>query len=175
MFGLLTVLVHLLATTTEAAGMEHLGSIFIRNNLETYLYLWSVQKNDGPLYTINPKAEDYQESWKPTIEDTGISLKIATENDKRDVLQFEYSILHSILYWDLSSINLKGDSEIVRRGFSATPDIHDCAAVKCNPGDEKCPDVYQKPDDDHAVRGCPANVSIVLNIGVEMRNDWYMC
>ncbi|KAI9036312.1 uncharacterized protein KD926_002075 [Aspergillus affinis] len=141
------------------------GGISIINNLDVDLYVWSVQKNDGPQHILGSHSGRYHELWKPTIDDTGVSLKIATNNDKSNVLQFEYSILHSTLYWDLSCIDLKKDSEIILQGFSAIPNHQDCSPVICTPGDEKCPNVYHEPNDNHAIRGCAASTDIVLEIG----------
>ncbi|PYI09137.1 hypothetical protein BO78DRAFT_309071, partial [Aspergillus sclerotiicarbonarius CBS 121057] len=141
------------------------GSVRIINTLDIELYLWSISIQAGPLNILAANGGAYEELWRPTINGTGVSIKIATADSMLDVLQFEYSIVYPTVYWDVSCINLDNSSVMITKGLSAIPDIPGCPFVICDETSDACPDVYYKPYDNYAVRGCSANASVDMQIG----------
>jgi hypothetical protein len=141
------------------------GGVSIVNNLDATLNLWSVSVEDGPHHDLTPSGGCYHEVWRPTVNGTGVSIKIAASDNLTDVIQFEYSAVYPVIYWDVSCIDLVSDSRIIHGGFTAISSDMGCKPVLCAAGDDNCPDVYHEPDDNHAVRGCSINASVVLQLG----------
>ncbi|GFF99276.1 hypothetical protein IFM53868_10206 [Aspergillus udagawae] len=141
------------------------GAVSIVNYLSTNLYVRSVSVEDGPLHILPANEGRYNETWRPTVNSTGVSIKIATSMDMTDVLQFEYSAIDPTIYWDVSCINLSDGSRLIAEGFTAIASDKNCQPVVCDRDDDNCPDVYHEPDDNYAIRGCPINTTIVMQIG----------
>ncbi|KAL4887980.1 hypothetical protein BDV59DRAFT_196832 [Aspergillus ambiguus] len=141
------------------------GGITVVNNLNADVYAYSVSAVESPLRLIAAKGGEYHELWHKTTNGTGVSIKISTHCERQDILQFEYSAVYPTVYWDISCIDLRNDSTIIREGFSALPNVPGCEPVVCEPGAWNCSEVYHKPPDNHAVRGCPIDTSVVLKIG----------
>jgi hypothetical protein len=141
------------------------GAVSIVNYLTADLYIRSVSVEDGPLHILPANGGRYDETWRPIVNSTGVSIKIATSMDMTDVLQFEYSAIDPTIYWDVSCINLSGDSRLIAEGFTAIASDKNCQPVVCDRDDGDCPDVYHEPDDNYAIRGCPINTTIVMQIG----------
>lgn len=145
------------------------GGVNIINNLDSTVYVRSVFLDDGSVQTLPSNGGEYSEVWRPSHNGVGVSIKISTQTYGDDVLQFEYSAKNQTVWWDVSCINLSHNSRFFRDGFAAIPASHSCSPVVCWPGGNFCSDVYFKPDDNYAVRGCEVNTWVTLNIGI--RND----
>lgn len=122
------------------------GGIIIADNMDQPIYAWSVLDTEGPMTTISAGGT-YFESWRLNPESGGsISIKLLTLPNKNNVLQYEYSLVGSMICWDLSCINIDPDSPSTHVGFSVTSDNPQCEAVVCVPGDANCADAYLYPD-----------------------------
>jgi hypothetical protein len=110
-------------------------------------------------------GQSYQEDWRlnPTL--GGISIKISTTVDEADIMQFEYTLVGPIIWWDVSLINLELTSLFDQLGFTVTSDSSDCRSVTCPPGTENCSDAYLFPDDNQATRSCEATTNMILTLG----------
>ncbi|KKK23291.1 hypothetical protein ARAM_005642 [Aspergillus rambellii] len=147
--------------------------ITIINNLNTTIYLWSTASNDLPITTTIPASGGtHHETWQPTPDGSGVSLKLSTTaQSTASVLQFEYTTDEpaATLFWDLSCIDLSEDSAFVGAGFSATPDSgsdsdSSCVAVTCAAGDAGCAGAYQVSDDEDT-HSCSSGVGVLLVLG----------
>jgi hypothetical protein len=141
------------------------GGVTIINNMDQTMYLWSVADTaDTPMVTV-PQGQSYSENWRLNSNGGGISIKMATTPSQDDVLQYEYTLVEPLIYWDLSLINMSNDSLFTKVGFAVDSNTPDCQAATCAPGDIACADAYLFPTDDHATHGCQANTHMTLNVG----------
>ncbi|KAL1854149.1 hypothetical protein Plec18167_000067 [Paecilomyces lecythidis] len=148
------------------SGQTSGGGVTIVNNLGQNLYAWSVSDNaDDNMITLNANGGTYSESWQTNPNGGGISIKLSTEPDQSDVLQYEYTLSGDTIFWDLSCINMGTSSIFTSKGFAVTSDDSSCPTATCAPGDTACADAYLIPTDDHATHGCPSKDNFVLNIG----------
>lgn len=144
------------------------GSVLITNNLPKDVYAWSVAQDVGAMQTIPANGGTYSESWRTNPNGGGISIKLATNPDQTDVLQFEYTQATDTIFWDMSCIDMGAGSEFTKYGFSVLPSLGEsssCPSAICKAGDTACADAYLIPTDDHATHGCPINTGLSLNIG----------
>ncbi|KAI9744820.1 MAG: hypothetical protein M1818_001745 [Claussenomyces sp. TS43310] len=116
---------------------------------------WVIPAGNG-----NPSVLDLD--W---INGSGTSVKISKTSDFNEgILQFEYTMGSTELYWDLSDLDGSG------AGLVGTPFANDnvkvsttgdgsgsgtCVKIRCAAG-ELCLDAYQNPDDNDT-RSCPAD------------------
>lgn len=145
------------------------GEIQILNNLDTPIYLWSVSDFVGPMETLAANGGRYNEAWHISPNGRGTSIKMATQPVMSDVIQFEYTVHSTVVYWDVSLIDSKPNSPFIDPGFAVIPDRTDCNRVICRPQDYNCPDVYFEPNDNYAVRGCESNTKLRMVIGLMNR------
>lgn len=153
---------------THIADMSGGGSVRIVNNLDKTVYAWSVADSVSDMHTLSANGGAYTEKWRINDNGGGISIKLATEPDQSDVLQFEYTQSDDTIYWDMSCIDMEAESEFTKYGFSVTSSAHegkDCPSVNCHAGDTACAEAYLQPKDDHATHGCPIDTAFTLNIG----------
>lgn len=144
------------------------GSVLITNSLDMDIYAWSVAQDVGPMQTIKSGGGTYTEQWKTNPNGGGISIKLATDPNQSDVLQFEYTQASDTIFWDLSCINMGTGSEFTKYGFAVEPskDASDsCPKAICKAGDANCAAAYLQPTDDHATHGCPIDTGLALTIG----------
>ncbi|KAJ5902992.1 hypothetical protein N7504_005375 [Penicillium tannophilum] len=145
------------------------GTVLITNNLAQDIYAWSVSDDVGPMQTLSANGGTYAEAWRTNPNGGGISIKLATNPDQSDVLQFEYTESTDTIYWDLSCINMEANSEFTQYGFSVLPsdsgNSNDCPSAVCTAGDSACAAAYLQPTDDHATHGCPIDTGLALTIG----------
>ena len=146
------------------------GSVLITNNLNMPVYAWSVSDDVGPMQTLSANGGTYTEAWRTNPNGGGISIKLATDPDQSDVLQFEYTPSEDTIFWDLSCINMESDSEFTQYGFSVLPsdsgnNSEACPSAVCQAGDANCAAAYLQPTDDRATHGCPINTGLALTIG----------
>ncbi|KAJ5920776.1 hypothetical protein N7466_009102 [Penicillium verhagenii] len=150
---------------TEASS----GTVLITNNLDMDVYAWSVSNDVGPMQTLSANGGTYTEAWRTNPNGGGISIKLSTQPDQSDVLQFEYTEAGDTIYWDLSCINMEANSEFTQYGFSVLPtdsgNSDSCPSAVCKAGDSACADAYLQPTDDHATHGCPIDTGLALTIG----------
>ncbi|KAL3433314.1 hypothetical protein BDV09DRAFT_112660 [Aspergillus tetrazonus] len=139
------------------------GGVTLINNLSQDLYLWSVSATASPMVTL-PAGQSYQETWQINPTGGGISIKIGCSEDGSDVLQYEYTKVGDLLFWDMSSIDLSSDSPLVAAGFDVSIDDSSCDTVTCAPGDVNCSESYQYPDD-HNTRACSSSAAYTLTLG----------
>lgn len=155
-------------TPSGGGGSGGGGGVNIKNNLDQNIYLWSVGSNaDNKMHTLNANGGSYSEDWQTPSGGGGVSIKLATQPDQSDVLQFEYTVASDTIFWDLSSINMGKESEFVKFGFAVEPSHPggSCPSAICKAGDVNCGAAYITPTDDHATHGCPIDTSFVLEIG----------
>ncbi|KAL1967558.1 hypothetical protein VTN77DRAFT_3073 [Rasamsonia byssochlamydoides] len=149
----------------SSSGSSSGGGVTIINNMEDTMYLWSVANSaDAPMVTLG-QGETYSENWRLNPDGGGISIKMATTPSQADVLQYEYTLVDPVIYWDLSCINMGTNSEFTKVGFAVTSDNPNCQSATCAPGDTACADAYLFPTDDQATHGCQASTHMTLNIG----------
>lgn len=143
------------------------SGVRIVNNLSHLLYLQSVSNVAGPIQKLDANGGRYYEDWQTNPDGGGISIKMAIQPDMSDIIQFEYTVQGTVVYWDVSLINTKSHSPFMDEGFAVIPDQRDCIPAICRPFDAHCPDVYYHPDDNFAVRGCSQNIKLQMTIGHE--------
>ncbi|GAD96807.1 extracellular thaumatin domain protein, putative [Paecilomyces variotii No. 5] len=149
-----------------SSGQTTGGGVTIVNNLGQDLYAWSVSDQaDSTMHTLSANGGTYSETWQTNPNGGGVSIKLATEPEQTDVLQYEYTLSSDTIFWDLSCINMGTSSEFTSKGFAVTSDDGSCPTATCAPGDKACADAYLIPTDDHATHGCPSHDNFVLNIG----------
>lgn len=146
------------------------GSVLITNNLNQDVYAWSVSQDVGPMLTLSANGGTYSEAWQTNPNGGGISIKLATDPNQSDVLQFEYTQSTDTIFWDLSCINMGSDSEFTQYGFSVLPsdsgdNSQSCPSAVCKAEDSACSAAYLQPTDDHATHGCPIDTGLALTIG----------
>jgi len=139
------------------------GGVTIVNNLAQDLYVWSVSGTSAPMQVL-PAGAAYQEAWQINPTGGGISIKLGCSEDGSDVLQYEYTKVGDLLFWDMSSIDLKKESPLVAAGFAVSIDDDSCDTVTCAPGDSACSESYQLPDDVNT-RACSTNAAYTLTLG----------
>ena len=151
--------------TTSTGGGS--GGVEIVNNLEHDVYAWSVSNRAGDMKTLSAGGGSYSEPWHTNSNGGGVSIKLSTQPDQTDVLQFEYTQGGDTIFWDMSCIDMGTDSKFTDYGFTVEPSETgaNCPPVNCHAGDKTCADAYLQPKDDHATHGCPINTSFKMNIG----------
>ena len=112
-----------------------------------------------------PVGQEYSETWKLNPDLGGVSIKIATTPDEADVMQFEYTLVTPLIWWDVSLINMELTSLFNQLGFTVNSDDSTCKTVTCPPGDEQCSEAYLFPADNQATRECPDGTNMILNLG----------
>lgn len=140
------------------------GGVTIFNNVGKTLYLWTTTNVPLPMVTL-PQGQSYSETWKLNPDQGGISIKVSTTPTESDVLQFEYTLVSDVIWWDVSLINMLLTSLFDELGFQVTSNDATCRSVTCPAGDTQCSDAYLFPSDDQATRACPSNTNMVLNLG----------
>ncbi|GAD96963.1 conserved hypothetical protein [Paecilomyces variotii No. 5] len=140
------------------------GGVNIVNEVGQTIYLWSTSEDAGHMRTL-PAGESYSETWKLNPDQGGISIKISTTPDEADVMQFEYTLLTPIIWWDVSLINMEITSLFDKLGFSVTSDNSQCYTVNCPAGDTSCNDAYLWPTDDQATHSCDSTTQMTLHLG----------
>jgi hypothetical protein len=118
--------------------------------------------------TLSAGGGSYTESWQANPNGGGVSIKLSTDTDQSDVLQFEYTESGETIYWDMSCIDMdRVDSTFTKYGFNVSPSqvSDDCPAVSCAAGDSACAAAYLQPKDDHATHGCPIDTTFTLSLG----------
>lgn len=143
------------------------GSVLITNNLNVDVYAWSVTDVSGPMLVLPANGGVYTEAWKLNPNGGGVSIKLSTDPNQQDVLQFEYTQAVDTIFWDLSCINMGSDSQFTKYGFAVQPTdaTSSCPSAICAAGDTACSDAYLLPYDDWATHGCPINTGLSLTIG----------
>lgn len=141
------------------------GGVTIVNNTPQEVYLWSVSNVPADMITI-PPGGSYAENWRINPDGGGISVKVSTIPNLADVLQYEYTLSGSTIFWDLSCINMGINNLLSAVGFSVTSGNTNCVADMCPAGDLVCAAAYLFPSDNKATHGCPSNTQMVFQIGL---------
>lgn len=143
------------------------GSVLITNNLSQDVYAWSVTNTVGPMQTLTANGGTYSEAWKTNPNGGGVSIKLSTDPNQEDVLQFEYTQATDTIFWDLSCIDMGANSQFTKFGFAVLPtdSTSTCPSAVCKAGDDACNAAYLIPTDDHATHGCPIDTGLALTIG----------
>ncbi|KAJ4507504.1 hypothetical protein HRR83_004082 [Exophiala dermatitidis] len=141
-----------------------LGTAAIENRCDVEVYIWSIANvpNDTINY-LEPNIGSYNETYRVNPNGGGISLKIATVPDDSFITQFEYTYHpeNPILAYDISNIN---GYPFENWGLYLSPSSGDCSSVTCDPGVALCPDVYNQPNDDFAVKSCDVSANLTLTL-----------
>ncbi|KAJ5748896.1 uncharacterized protein N7511_010592 [Penicillium nucicola] len=143
------------------------GSVQITNNLNQDVYAWSVTDQVGEMVTLSANGGQYSEQWKTNPNGGGVSIKLASNPEQTDVLQFEYTEAGDTIFWDLSCINMDAGNMFTSFGFAVEPtdQTSSCPSAVCAAGDSACSAAYLQPTDDHATHGCPIDTGLSLTIG----------
>lgn len=147
-----------LCASALASTVLGMGSVNIKNKCTDPIYYQSIAGDDNtPVKSIQPN-QDYSEQFrKNTATGGGISIKVSKTKDQTPgkIAQVEYTLQKlrekSMVFYDLSYVN---GNPFAKDGVTITPSDGGCPTVNCPPGQEKCPDAYNKPDDDKATHGC---------------------
>ncbi|KIW56889.1 hypothetical protein PV05_05507 [Exophiala xenobiotica] len=141
-----------------------LGTAAIENRCDVEVYIWSIANvpNDTINY-LEPNIGSYNETYRVNPNGGGISLKIATVPDDSFITQFEYTYHpeNPILAYDISNIN---GYPFENWGLYLSPSSGDCSSITCDPGVALCPDVYNQPNDDFAVKSCDVSANLTLTL-----------
>lgn len=143
------------------------GGVSIINNLDSTVYAWSVADRVSDMHTLSAGGGSFEEKWRSNDNGGGISIKLSTTQEQKDVLQFEYTQSADTIYWDMSCIDLSPESVFTKNGFAVEPSqvSETCPTVNCHAGDTHCAEAYLQPKDDHATHGCPIDTTFTLVIG----------
>ncbi|KAJ5931017.1 hypothetical protein N7466_006510 [Penicillium verhagenii] len=60
------------------------------------------------MQTLSANGGTYTEAWRTNPNGGGISVKLSTQPDQSDVLQFEYTEFTDTIYWDLFYFSTSG-------------------------------------------------------------------
>ncbi|GAA93290.1 hypothetical protein AKAW_11402 [Aspergillus luchuensis IFO 4308] len=166
MFGIFVLVAGMPPKPSNDASrrQEYLPGVTISNYLAKDIFAWSVSNTTGPMIVI-PYQEQYFESWRTRVDGGGISIKLATEPNQRSVLQFEYTKMDAIIYWDVSYIDLDHDSDLFQHDITVTSNDPSCPVVSCAAGVYECHEVYMHPDDNYATHGCAVQTHLEFSIG----------
>ncbi|KAL2823428.1 hypothetical protein BJY01DRAFT_256612 [Aspergillus pseudoustus] len=145
--------------------MDPAFGVNIINNLDRNIHAWSVAREPGPERLIAARGGSYFEAWRTRDDNGGISIKLALEASQKSILQFEYSLVAALVYWDVSFIDLDRASDFITHGINMSTSDPQCPGLICRPGDQNCSSVYLEPDDNYAVRGCLRETNLTLSIG----------
>ncbi|OJJ33831.1 hypothetical protein ASPWEDRAFT_89411, partial [Aspergillus wentii DTO 134E9] len=140
------------------------GGVQIVNNMNETVYLWSTSNGGSEMQTLEAGGNGYWESFETNSDGSGISIKMATTASEASVLQFEYTKDSSIVFWDLSCIDLDVDSLFVASGFSVTTSDSTCSTASCAAGDSDCSDAYQEANDEDTY-SCSSSATFTLTLG----------
>lgn len=152
------------SSTSASASSTSGGGLKIINNMDATVYVWDTSSSSGSMESIDSNGGTREETWQTNSNGGGISIKFSTSQNEDSVLQFEYTLDSSTLYWDLSSINLDSTSEFVKSGFSVKTNDDSCSTATCKAGDSNCLESYQKPDDVNT-NSCSTSAEYTLTLG----------
>lgn len=152
-------------SSSNSTGSANGGGVTVVNNMNQTIYGWSVADTaDSPMITL-PVGGSYSEAWRLNPDDGGISIKLATSPSQANVLQFEYTLVEPLIYWDLSCINMGTASYFSNAGFSVSSNDGQCESATCAAGDTACAAAYLFPSDNSATHGCQATTHLTLDLG----------
>lgn len=137
------------------------GSAHVKNQCDHDVYAQSIADSaDADLVTISPGGS-YSEEFQVNANGGGISIKLSDSEDQKDVSQFEYTLSDSDnkVFYDLSNID---GYPFKDGGVSIIPSDDSCPKILCEGGVAKCKEAYNKPDDDHATKGCSSDTDLEL-------------
>lgn len=141
------------------------------NHCPFTIYIQSVQQESSQTHELQP-GDFYFEGYKTVVNGTGVSIKMATANfgasPAGPLTQFEYAFVpwqDPDLYYDVSSINDIAPRQFCQYGLSLRPSSAECAPIVCPPDcGNFCSQVYNKPNDDVATKGCHASGDTTLTL-----------
>ncbi|KAJ9303187.1 hypothetical protein DTO271G3_561 [Paecilomyces variotii] len=152
------------ASPSSTPSTSSQGGVTILNEVGQTVYLWTTSEQAGQMVTL-ANGQSYSENWQTNPDAGGISVKISTTPELDDVMQFEYTLLTPIIWWDVSLINMEITSLFDKLGFSVTSDNSNCFEVNCPAGDTACNDAYLWPTDDQATHSCDSTTHMTLHLG----------
>ncbi|KAI1951599.1 hypothetical protein LOZ12_000717 [Ophidiomyces ophidiicola] len=133
------------------------GSAKIDNQCSDDVYLWSIADSAHVEMKKLGSGESYSEKYRENGNGGGISMKLSLDESQKEVSQFEYTLSKPKVFYDLSNID---GYPFKDGGVSIIPSNSECPKVICSAGDGKCAEAYNKPDDDHATKGCPDSTDL---------------
>jgi hypothetical protein len=150
--------------TLGVSPVNCVGTAFIENWCDVEVYVWSVA--DVTNNTMNPLAPtvgDYNETYRTNPNGGGISLKIATAPVDSYITQFEYTYHadNPSIYYDVSNVN---GYPFEAWGLALSPSEPNCSSISCDPGVPLCPQVFNKPNDTFAIKGCDISTNLTLTL-----------
>ncbi|KAJ5291492.1 antigenic thaumatin domain protein [Penicillium angulare] len=144
------------------------GTLIVHNNCYFAVHVQGVA--DMPYLQQDLKAgETLHLPFRESVSGTGNSLKIATEFDRDNIAQVEYSacFLGSLcfpkdsVFYDLSNID---GNPFLPYGITISPSRNECTTVRCPAFNQHCDLVYYQPHDNQATQGC----DVETNLHVEL-------
>ncbi|EDN08940.1 BYS1 domain-containing protein [Histoplasma capsulatum] len=135
------------------------GKAVVDNHCEYQVYLWSVSgSGSSTMKTIRPNGTYDENFRRPPW--GGVSLKIGLQPVRSNITQFEYTLVNTTVWYDLS--NIDGDP-FRDEGYKLTSNSS-CPEVYCPPSGAPCKEVYNRPDDDWATHACSSTAVLVLTL-----------
>lgn len=157
--------------SSTSRGDLYSGSVTIVNNTNRTIYGWSVaDQSYNPLITLSV-GDAYSEHWRLNPTGGGISIKLSTTPAVINILQYEYTLTGSTIWWDLSCINRGNSSFFTTAGFAVTSDNPECGSAACASGDAACAAAFLTPNDNQDVHRCNATTQMTLTIGSKALNQ----
>lgn len=151
-------LVAVVAALASALPVIAKGTAVIENKCADDVYLWSIADSAHEEMKTLKTGDKHTEEFRINKNGGGISIKLSLDKDHKSISQFEYTVSDDgKVFYDLSNID---GYPFKDGGVSITPSDDSCPKVVCAAGDGKCKEAYNKPDDDHATKGCSKDTDL---------------
>ncbi|EGC42299.1 BYS1 domain-containing protein [Histoplasma capsulatum var. duboisii H88] len=135
------------------------GKAVVSNDCRGPVYLWSVGgAGPTPMKTIRPNST-YDENFRNPPWG-GVSLKISKKPTQNNITQFEYTLVNTTVWYDISNID---GNPFRNDGYKLTTNSS-CPEVHCPPSNAPCNQVYNHPDDNWATHACSSTARLVLTL-----------
>lgn len=134
------------------------------------MYMWIADSPAYPSMETLAAGGELGHRWRINPEGGGVSIKVSTEPDISNVVQYEYTVAGDKIFWDLSLIDLNlfaiVGNILPALGFQVTSPGSSCVSAVCPAGIIQCPAAYLYPKDDLSTHGCPIDTDMVFDIGL---------
>ena len=153
------------ATEQSATSAAAIGNAVVKNNCGFSVYLRSVGSSVGALQTIKAGGS-YSEQFRVSGTGAGISLKVDKTGDPTgsgsgNIVQFEYTLSGSTVYYDLSTLNGNPFQAYYQ---AIIPAISTCEKVICSANESPCLASYHPGDSSSHTKSCTSSGNLVYNI-----------
>jgi len=167
---ILILLLAAFANISSSFTLSHRGTggVALYNNCDASIYSFTTTPV-GVVHTSNGIAPGqwYWEPYQYPGDGNGVSIKLSRSNGTDGpITQLEYSFTGLTLWYDLSNVNCgptsvsqsqTGPCPFSQGGMFLETDQEGCPTSTCDGGDLQCPQAYNLPTDNWAVRSCKYN------------------